>query len=255
MPPQDEIVKPIKGKNSPSPGSLCLLIGTLNDTESLERMIPAADARFRRLFTSRFTPAPQLGGGVSITGPIVGAPYAVMVLETLIAWGARRFIFWGWSGAISREVGIGDIIVPSAAIIDEGTSLHYGAQLGSISRPADSVTELIVEGLVHQGCAFHRGSIWTTDGIFRETAEKVKAFQSRGALAVEMELSALFTAACFRQVELGGLLVVSDELSTYRWRPGFKDERFKQGRLHVLEVLSRICRKKSRPPSANGSKN
>jgi uridine phosphorylase len=33
---------------------------------------------------------------------------------------------------------------------------------------------------------------------FRETVEKVKHYQAKGALAVEMELSAIFTVAGFR---------------------------------------------------------
>ena len=90
------------------------------------------------IFTSHFLAPQSVGvpvqkiftdmvGNFSITGPFIGAPYAAMLLETLIAWGARRIIFLGWCGAVAEEVKIGDIILPTAALIDEGTSGHYSA--------------------------------------------------------------------------------------------------------------------------------
>ena len=54
--------------------------------------------------------------------------------------------------------------------------------------------------------------------------------QAQGALAVEMEMSAVFTVAAFREMEAAGLLVVSDELSDYTWRPGFKTPGFNEAR-------------------------
>jgi purine-nucleoside phosphorylase len=42
-----------------------------------------------------------------------------------------------------------------------------------------------------------------------------------GALAVEMEASALFALAQFRGVRLALLLAISDELF-HEWRPGFR---------------------------------
>jgi uridine phosphorylase len=47
-----------------------------------------------------------------------------------------------------------------------------------------------------------------------------------GLLAVEMEMSALFSVAAFRRVQLGGLMVVSDELGTLKWKTGFLNPHF-----------------------------
>jgi hypothetical protein len=48
--------------------------------------------------------------------------------------------------------------------------------------------------------------------------------------------------AQFRRVALAGILVVSDELSSLDWRPGFKDERFAQGRRTACKVVEELCR-------------
>jgi uridine phosphorylase len=90
---------------------------------------------------------------------------------------------------------------------------------------------------------FHSGAIWSTDAIYRETCEKVKYFQRRDAIAVEMEMSALFTVAKFRGVDLGAIAVVSDELASFKWRPGFKMEEFKHGRETACTVTKDLCRK------------
>jgi hypothetical protein len=42
-----------------------------------------------------------------------------------------------------------------------------------------------------------------------------------------MEMAALMTLSRYRSVRLAGLLVVSDELADLKWRPGFRDPRFK----------------------------
>jgi uridine phosphorylase len=83
----------------------------------------------------------------------------------------------------------------------------------------------------------HRGTVWSTDAPFRETVGKVGAYQAAGVLAVDMETSALFAVARFRGIRLASLLVVSDELSSLSWRPGFKDPRFQAIRSRAIHHL------------------
>jgi purine-nucleoside phosphorylase len=190
-----------------------------------------------RLYVDRLQPQE-----VSVTGPFVGAPYAVMLLETLIAWGARKIIFLGWCGAISENLEIGDIILPTSAVIDEGTSAHYGQQDARISHASTSLVSMIRQVLDQNQIDFQTGAIWTTDAVYRETRQLVERHQQDGTLAVEMELSALYSVARFRGVALAGILVVSDELSSLDWRPGFKDKRFVQGRRIACSVVGELCR-------------
>ena len=48
-------------------------------------------------------------------------------------------------------------------------------------------------------------------------------------MAVDMETSALFTVAGFLGIAAAAVLVVSDDLSTLSWRPGFKRPEFRRG--------------------------
>ena len=245
MTANEAIVNPIKGRNAPDPGSLALLIGTLGDFNRLRDVMKLPASQARPLFISRMHPQTERLPDVSLTGPIVGAPYAVMILETLVAWGARKLIFFGWCGAVSPEVKIGDILIPSAALIDEGTSKHYSDGNISLSRPSAGITTGLKSALNAKAVNYKEGPVWSTDAIFRETKDKVRHYRNQGALAVEMELSALFTAAKFRGIDIGGILVVSDELSSLQWRPGFKEEQFKQARETVCTLLQMIAHKKT----------
>ena len=95
--------------------------------------------------------------------------------------------------------------------------------------------------MIKKKIKFHDGIVWTTDAIYRETQEKLEYYQAKDVLAVDMELSALFTVGRFRNIEIGSILVVSDELSTYKWRPGFREKRFIKTRKIVAEAIKNLC--------------
>jgi nucleoside phosphorylase len=121
MTKDDAIVRPVKGKNSPQPGACAVMVSSESDLRMLCRKMNLLENCFIKLFTSRLY-IDNRRANLTLVGPFIGAPYAVMILETLIARGVRKILFFGWCGAISPDVKIGDIIIPTGAIIDEGTS-------------------------------------------------------------------------------------------------------------------------------------
>lgn len=229
------IVQPIVTPNSPRTGPLGVLSATRTDLPALTAALELGDRRPGSLYMSQLYIRDD---GIFLSGPLMGAPYAVMILETLAAWGARQIIFLGWCGAISSALSIGDVIVPSLAWIDEGTSRAYTPEPGPTARPSMPLTRSITDLLKKESIAFHQGAIWTTDAIFRETPQKVTHFQNKGVLAVEMELSALFTVSAFLGVALSAILVVSDDLSSLSWKHGFKDKRFIETRRKLAGAVA-----------------
>ena len=238
----DAIVNPVKSKNVPDIGPVAVMAATEMDLFFLCDLFKFNRDDYRRLFTSRLYAPQSSFAGACITGPGIGAPYAAMMLETLIVWGVRRIIFLGWCGAVSKQAKIGDIILPTSALVDEGTSRNYAVPDNGQSKPASAMVSLIEQVLEDNRVDFHSGKIWTTDAVYRETREKVEYYQKQGVLAVEMEVSALFSVAQFRQVELCAMLVVSDELSSLKWRPGFRDQRFVTGHQAACRMVRESCR-------------
>jgi uridine phosphorylase len=230
------IVRPIVTPNTPRIGPLGVLSATRTDLPALIAAMKLENRHPRSLYMSQLHIRDD---GVFLSGPFMGAPYAVMILETLVAWGAKEVIFLGWCGAISATVSIGDILVPTLAWVDEGTSGAYSST--PAASPSDSLTCGIKSALQSSALSFHEGAIWTTDAIFRETPDKVTHFREKGALAVEMELSALFTVSAFLGIALSAILVVSDDLSSLTWKPGFKDKRFVDTRHKLPAVIAQLC--------------
>ncbi len=241
MQKNDAIINPVKGNRAPDMCPVTVMVSSQTDLDLLCELTGMCENYFKSLMMSRVYVEQENPMALTVAGPVIGAPYAVMLLETLIVWGAQKILFWGWCGAISPEVKIGDIVIPTGAIIDEGTSKHYHADEEEIARPSAMMLEKTRQSLKEGGFAFHEGVVWTTDAIYRETREKVRLFQGKGALGVEMETSALFTVGKFRNVEVGVILVVSDELSTLEWKAGFRDDRFKKNRILLAEGISNLC--------------
>ena len=236
----DPIVTPQKPKNSSNIGAVAVMAATRADLFLLGDLLPFNKDEFEHLFISRMYFNRHRPGGFSVTGPFIGAPYAVMLLESLIARGARQIIFMGWCGAVSERVKIGDIILPTSVVIDEGTSRHYGADNSGRLAASFPLVSRISHVLEKNNVGFHPGAVWSTDAVFRETRQQVAAHQQSGILAVDMETSALCTVAKFRGVDLGGILVVSDELSSLTWRPGFKHTQFMDARKTACGVIREL---------------
>jgi purine-nucleoside phosphorylase len=237
---KSEIIKPFKPNNFKC-GKVAFMAATDNDIKLLCGLIKADKNKAKKLYYSKIYFGAHEFEGVSLVGPFMGSPYAVMLLETLIAAGAEKIILIGWCGSIAKNVKIGDIVIPSSAFIDEGCSKSYEIEKDTIY--ADDFfysIENIAKNFDAEDINIHIGSIWTTDAIYRETIEKVQFYQEKKALAVEMETSALFSAGAFRKIQVCAILTVSDELYSLKWKPGFLNERFLKGRETSCRLLMNI---------------
>lgn len=234
------IVNPVKGKNSPELSDFAVMTGSQTDLKLMCNLLDLNENNRRELYHSSL----YYTEFISLAGPMIGAPYAVMILETLLAWGAKKVLFFGWCGAISKDIEIGTILIPTGAYIDEGTSRHYGAAPNrDLIEPSHELRETIREVFDQGKIPFKEGIVWTTDAIYRETPQKVAEYLAKNAVVVEMELSALFTVGKFRQAEVVAILVVSDDLSGNSWRPGFRDKPFKNSRKIVCDTIWQLCRR------------
>jgi len=239
MNPSDQaIITPKKNKHSPHINPLTLMISTPSDLEQICKAFQVDSHHGRPYLLSNIYTATLGAIPISIVGPFIGAPYAAILLENIIAWGGRQIILVGWCGSICRKTRIGDIILPTAALIDEGTSANYLNEPVAYSRPSWELQRKLKSVLSYGGLPLREGRIWTTDAIYRETRNKITRFQDSNAIAVDMETSALFSIARFREVHLSAVLVVSDELFSFTWNPGFKHKKFIGTRNKLMELLA-----------------
>ena len=175
------------------------------------------------------------GSRLALVHPGVGAPLAAAFLEELIARGCRAFVACGGAGVLVPDVALGHVIVPTAAVRDEGTSYHYLAASRTVA-PSPEAVDAIRATLLRHAVPFVEGATWTTDALYRETRDKVARRVAEGCLTVEMEAAAFFAVAAFRGVTFGQLLYAGDDLSGEGWDGRGWDEHL-EGR----ELLFRLA--------------
>src|SRR5215467_1720374 len=98
---------------------------------------------------------------LAVFHPGVGAPLAAGLLEEVIALGCKKFIACGGAGVLDGTLAVGHIIVPTAAIRDEGTSYHYLPPGREVSAHPEGVAA-IEQVLQAHDCEYILTKTWTT---------------------------------------------------------------------------------------------
>jgi len=148
--------------------------------------------------------------GVSIVNFSMGSPTAALIIELLATLDPTAVLLLGMCGGLHRSLKVGDFIIPTAAIRDEGASRHFmPPQVPAL--PTFKIQKFVSQILVEKDLDYRTGVIHTTDYRFWEFDQKFKAqlYEER-ALAIEMESATLFVAGFASKVPIGALLLVSD---------------------------------------------
>ena len=244
----DMLLNPCRAKGEPGLTGYGLLLINPNEAQAGLTMAKNLAGQNHFLFNSRLAqiPANKAEDTFFMAGPAVGAPMAVLTLEKLIALGGTKFIVYGWCGSLADDLQIGDVLLPTWALSDEGTSAHYPVQ----GRPEScrETRSLMKQGLAARGHNVISGPVWTTDAPYRESRQKIKTLGDQEILGVDMEFAALNAVAAFRSVELTAVMLVSDELFHEKWKPGFGNKSFKVKSKAILNYLVEFCRK---PPTSS----
>lgn len=139
-----------------------------------------------------------------------GAPYCVGTIEdTLSVIKTDKFIIFGGSGCLNKEIAHGRIMIPTEAYRDEGTSYHYAPASDYITvKNSDTVAKFMEKS----GIPFVQGKTWTTDAFYRETINNFEKRKADGCISVEMECAAIQAMCDFRGLNLYMFLTCGDLL-------------------------------------------
>ena len=153
---------------------------------------------------------------ICITMPFSTAPGAAGTIEELHAMGCEKFIICGGAGSIQKDSKVGDIIVPIAAVRDEGTSYHYLEPSREVECHK-ATANFVISGLENLGIPYTVGKTWTTDAMYRETPEMIELRRNEGCITVEMETAAFFAVSKYYDIPLAQLLYAGDDVSGEKW--------------------------------------
>lgn len=181
------------------------------------------------------TPAERL----CVTMPFSTAPGAAGTIEELRAMGCGQFIICGGAGSIVRGSRVGEIIVPVAAVRDEGTSYHYLEPSREVEGHKEAIAA-VISGLEKLGIPYTTGKTWTTDAIYRETPDMIARRREEGCITVEMETAAFFAVSKYYGLPLAQLLYAGDDVSGEAWDSRNWD-RQKSVRSNLISVALRLA--------------
>ncbi len=153
---------------------------------------------------------------ILITLGAVGCPSCAGNLDLFHAMGVDKVMFCGGGGVLDRNIEVGQILVVDGAIRDEGFSYHY-IKPSKYIYTDKNVTDKIVQYLKANDISYLQGLTWTTDAIFRETAEKIAQRKEEGAKIVEMEQAGCIAVSQYRGFDYGALIYGGDDVSQEEW--------------------------------------
>jgi uridine phosphorylase len=148
-----------------------------------------------------------------IIGGTVGAPFAVLVAEELLASGCRALVSLSSAGLIAEGVAPPFFLLIDKALRDEGTSHHYLPQ-GRYSDAVPSLVDAVERRLAGAPISVVRGASWTTDAPFRETERLIASRRSEGIVSVEMEAAALLALGTALGIPVVCLAHVTNAMAT-----------------------------------------
>jgi uridine phosphorylase len=160
------------------------------------------------------------GEKVSVTSTGIGSPSTAIAIEELSKIGADTFIRVGTSGIINKDISYGDIIIVTAAIRDEGTSVSYIP----IEFPAVAnidVTNCLIKSAISNNVNYFVGITQSKDSFYgqhepkrmgepNKLLDRWTAWNVGGALCSEMEASSIFVISSILKARSGGIMIAQD---------------------------------------------
>lgn len=168
---------------------------------------------------------------VSAASTGIGAPSSAILLEELAKLGAHTFIRVGNSGGLSPQLQLGDLVITSGSVRDDGTSKSY--VLPEYPAVADHrVVGALAKAASERGHAHHTGITWSLDAFYARNAvlgeagamgsmsvgdywpthleARIRDMQAARVLNCEMESGVILTLAGLFGLRAGCICVVSD---------------------------------------------
>ncbi len=189
---------------SGSPGRVLVMKERLQDLRSFGNA-----ERGAVIFTGTYKGVP-----VTVASSGMGGPSIAIAVEELAQVGGKVFIRTGSCASIQENIPVGDLVVATAAVRDEGTGDFYAPK--SYPAVADiSVVQALCDALDNGKTPYHLGLIRSSDSFYEgeRDAAIIDTWRPRNVLVFEMEAAALFTIANVRGFRSGCIVYTGSSLA------------------------------------------
>lgn len=207
-----------------------------------------ANNREHRTFTGFYK-----GVKISVTSTGMGCPSTAIAAEELINIGAKTLIRIGSSAALDSRIKIGDLLISTAAMKNEGTSKFYVPETFPAVPDFEFTHELVEtakEMAKEINVDVYTGISSTDDAFYGETPEFIEGLRKLKIMNIEMEASALYTIGHLRDVRTACICGTSGNLTTgeviYTKKNEKLHEAWEKEIQIVLETIYRFEQKKNK---------
>jgi uridine phosphorylase len=146
------------------------------------------------------------GVPVTVVSTGIGGPSMIIALEELINCGGKYYIRIGSAGAAQTDIAIGDLVIATGAVREDGASAMYVEK----NYPAVanfSLLTALVESCLSLEYNFHLGITRSHDSFYiDDEAEQMEKANKNKILASDMETASLYTLASLRGVKAASIL-------------------------------------------------
>ncbi len=144
----------------------------------------------------------------------MGSPMAATVMDILSAIAPHAVLFLGKCGGLKKNLSLGDLILPIAAVRGEGTSDEYmPKEIPAL--PSFRLQRAVSSMIKKHALDYWTGLVYTTNRRVWEHDEVFKKYLSDiRAMGIDMETATIFTVGFVNKIPHGALLLVSDNPMT-----------------------------------------
>jgi uridine phosphorylase len=203
--------------------------------DRLEVLMKKIENPVRNFSFMEYTMYTGMYNGIKITG-INGGRFSTdtsITTEVMCNAGIENIIRIGTCGALDENMKIGDLVVVDEIIRGDGVTPYYVDK--TFKTVADKkLSDTLVAVAKEMGVTVHRGKVWTTDALLRETREIVEAKRKEGAIAVDMVSSTLLTIAALHKKKAAAILAISDNVITGEM--GFMNPLYYMAETKLIEI-------------------
>lgn len=173
------------------------------------------------------------GRPLTIQSTGLGGPSAAIVIAELADLGASTLVRVGTCGALDDSLPLGQLLVVSEALADDGAS----RALGAAERVAGS-PDLLERLLRAAGDDARSGPVASSDLFYDAPPDAERRWLAAGALALDMPAATLFTLARRRGLHAACVLLVAELLLPARRRIDSQALRDGEHRLGALALAA-----------------
>jgi AMP nucleosidase len=148
---------------------------------------------------------------ISIINFSMGSPMAATIMDLLTSIMPKAVLFLGKTGSLKSYIGLGELLLPIAAVRGDGTSNDYfPSEVPAL--PAFNLQKAISSTIRDYGREYWTGTVYTTNRRVWEHDNEFKDYLTRiRATAVDMETATLFSVGFYNRIPTGALLLISDQ--------------------------------------------